>query len=105
MLSLHAIFFVALLIKMKVLVFIITLFQTTTPDYFIKNDYRYSKSEKRFIKNVVQMQNESPENISKNGDGTITIEFSYYKYILRKDGFMGETYIKEDNNWLSLGNE
>ena len=87
------------------LVFILTLFQYQTPDYFIKNDYRYSKSEKRFIKNVVQMQNESPTKVSKNSDGTITIEFTDYKYDLKKDGFMGKAYFKEDDTWLSLGNE
>ena len=87
------------------LIFILTLFQFNTPDYIIKNDYRYSKSEKRFIKNVVQMQKESPTKISKNGDGTITIEFTEYKYDLQRNGFMGKAYFKEDNNWLSLGNE
>ena len=107
MLSLHAIFFVALLNQMKMLIILFSFLQFGTPDYIIKNDYRYSSKDKRFIKNVVKMHGkESPSEITKR-NGIITIEYTDTKYTLTPDGWMGETFIKESgsNEWLSLGTE
>ncbi len=107
MLSLHAIFFVALLNQMKMLIVIFSFLQFVTPNYTIKNDYRYSSKDKRFIKNVVKMHGkESPSEITKR-NGVITIEYADTKYTLTPDGWMGETFIKEkgSSEWLSLGTE
>jgi hypothetical protein len=92
---------------MKMLIVIFSFLQFGTPDYIIKNDYRYSAKDKRFIKNVVKMHGkESPSDITKH-DGIITIEYTDTKYTLTPDGWMGETFIKEkgSSEWLSLGTE
>jgi hypothetical protein len=106
-LSLHAIFFVALLNQMKMLIVIFSFLQFGTPDYTIKNDYRYSSKDRRFIKNVVKMHGKDVPSVITKRNGVITIEYTDTKYTLTPDGWMGETFIKEkgSSEWLSLGTE
>lgn len=108
MLSLHAVFFVALLSHMKMIILLISLLQFSTPSYILKNGHRYSSKEKKFIKNVIRMHGkEQPISITKNKARTITIEFSQEKFTLTPNGWMGESWIKETGSeeWLSLGCE
>jgi hypothetical protein len=91
---------------MKILIFMLSLLQFGTPDYTLKNDHRYSSKDKRFIKNVIKMHGKTaPSDIHKR-NGLITITYTNTKYILTPQGFMGETFIKEETGeWLSLGSE
>jgi hypothetical protein len=64
-----------------------------------------TRSEKKFVKNVTNMRKEPPVGITKREDSHIVVEFKDMMVILQPDGFVGDIWIKGDNNWLSLGVE
>ncbi len=64
-----------------------------------------TKSEKRFVKNVIDIQGSKPVEITKRKDQHIVIEFENTMYVLKPDGFVGEMWILEDEDWISLGTE
>ena len=65
-----------------------------------------SKSEKRFVKNVIDIhKKEKVVEITKRLDNHIVIEFTNTMVVLKPDGFVGEMWILEDGDWLSLGTE
>ena len=67
---------------------------------------KLSKSEKRFVKNVVDIhKKEKVVEITKRLDNHIVIEFTNTMVVLKPDGFVGEMWIMEDGDWLSLGTE
>ena len=59
-------------------------------------------SEKRFVKNVIEITNDVLVNVTKRKDEVIVLEFWNTMYTL-KDGFIDEIWILEDEDWLSLG--
>jgi hypothetical protein len=64
-----------------------------------------SKSEKRFVQNVINIQGCQPVEITKRKDSHIVIEFPNTMLVLKPDGFVGETWILGDEDWISLGKE
>ncbi len=63
-----------------------------------------TRSEKRYVKNVIEITNDVLVNITKRTDDVIVLEFYNTMYTL-KDGYIDEMWILEDEDWLSLGRE
>jgi hypothetical protein len=63
-----------------------------------------SKSEKRFVNNVIEITNDVIVDVTKRTDGIIVLEFWNTMYTL-KDGYIDEVWVLEDEDWLSLGKE
>jgi hypothetical protein len=63
-----------------------------------------TRSEKRYVKNVIEITNDVLVNITKRTDNVIVLEFYNTMYTL-KDGYIDEMWILEDEDWLSLGRE
>lgn len=63
-----------------------------------------SKSERKFVNNVIEITNDVIVDITKRDDGVIVLEFWNTMYTL-KDGYIDEVWILEDEDWLSLGKE
>lgn len=61
-----------------------------------------TKSEKKFVNNVIELTNDVLVNVTKRKDEVIVLEFWNTMYTL-KDGFIDEIWILEDADWLSLG--
>jgi hypothetical protein len=64
-----------------------------------------TKSEKRFVRNVINAQKEQPVEITKRNDNFIVVEFPSTMVVLKPDGFIGEVWILGDGDWISLGTE
>ncbi len=64
-----------------------------------------SKSEKRFVRNVIDVQKEQVIEITKRNDNHIVIEFETTMVVLKPDGYVGEVWILGDGDWISLGTE
>lgn len=64
-----------------------------------------SRSEKRFVQNVVSYQKDKLIEVTKRKDNYIVLEFETTMVVLKPDGFVGEIWILEDGDWLSLGTE
>jgi hypothetical protein len=64
-----------------------------------------SKEEKKFVRNVISMQKEPVVEITKRKDKHIVIEFTNTMYVLKPDGFVGESWILGDGDWIRLGTE
>lgn len=62
-----------------------------------------TRNERSFVKNVIKVQGEKPVEITKRIDNYIVIEFDSTMVVLKPDGFIGETWIRADGDWLSLG--
>ncbi len=63
-----------------------------------------TKSEKRFVNNVIEITNDVVVEIVKRNDNVIVIEFWNTMYTM-KDGYIDEMWILEDEDWVSLGRE
>lgn len=64
-----------------------------------------SKSEKKFVNNVIELTNDILVNVTKRNDGIIVVEFYHTMYTLTENGYIDEMWILEDEDWLSLGKE
>jgi len=64
-----------------------------------------TRSERKFVRNVIEVQKEKVIEITKRSDSHIVIEFETTMVVLKPDGYVGETWILEDGDWLSLGTE
>lgn len=62
-----------------------------------------TRSEKRFVKNVVKAQREKLIEITKTDNNNILVEFDSTKVMLKPNGYIGEVWIRTENDWLSLG--
>jgi hypothetical protein len=51
------------------------------------------------------MQKEPVVEITKRKDKHIVIEFTNTMYVLKPDGFVGESWILGDGDWIRLGTE
>ena len=61
-----------------------------------------TRNEKSFVKNVIKVQGEKPVEITKRIDNHIVVEFNYTMVVLKPNGFIDETWIRIDGDWLSL---
>ncbi len=89
---------------MKKMIFMFSMFVTvfgstqSLPDFL-------NKEEKKFVKNVIDIHGEKPVEITKRKDKHIVIEFNNTMIVLKPDGFVGEMWILEDEDWVSIGRE
>jgi hypothetical protein len=89
---------------MKSLIFMFSLFVSTFGgSQELPNGL--SKSEKRFVRNVIDVQKEQVIEITKRNDNHIVIEFETTMVVLKPDGYVGEVWILGDGDWISLGTE
>jgi hypothetical protein len=71
-----------------------------------KTSKSYTKDETLFIANVSRIAQESPKSISRNTDGTITVDFTNTYWVLAKDGTVEEVWeMDEQGNWVTYGSE
>ena len=63
-----------------------------------------TKSERKFVTNVIEITNDVVVEIVKRNDDVIVIEFWNTMYTL-KDGYIDEMWILDDEDWVSLGRE
>lgn len=89
---------------MKNLIIVFSLFVSISGSSQRLPDF-LSRSERKFIKNVTDIYKEDIVNITKSDNNHIVVEFETTKVELKPDGFVGEIWILEDKNWLSLGTE
>ncbi len=64
-----------------------------------------SRSEKRFVQNVIDIKGNNPVEITKRKDEHIVLEFTDAMYVLKPNGYIGEMWILEDADWLRLPSE
>lgn len=64
-----------------------------------------TKSEKKFVKNVIELTNDVLVDVTKRNDGIIVVEFHNTMCTLTPEGFIDEIWILEDEDWVSLGRE
>lgn len=64
-----------------------------------------SRSEKRFVQNVINIKGDNPVEITKRKDSHIVLEFTDAMYVLKPNGFVGEMWILEDADWIRLPSE
>ena len=88
---------------MKSIIFIVSLIGILNSDIHSQVMTGFSMSERTFIKNVIKVQDEKPVKITKRSDNHIVIEFKLTMVVLKPDGFIGETWIRNEGDWLSLG--
>ena len=89
---------------MKSIIYMINMFFATSGNQEKLPDF-LSTSEKQFVKNVIELVNDKPTEITKSSLGFIILEFPEAKYQLKPNGYIGEMWLKEDNTWISLGTE
>ena len=66
---------------------------------------KLNRSERKFVKNVIKVQNEKPLEITKRNDNHIVVEFQTTMVVLNPDGFIGEMWIRADEDWERLTEE
>jgi hypothetical protein len=64
-----------------------------------------TRSEKKFVKNVIELTNDVLVNVTKRNDGIIVVEFWNTMYTLNDLGYIDEMWILEDEDWIALGRE
>lgn len=64
-----------------------------------------SKTEKKFVKNVINIYGTEPQSIVKDENNDIIVTFKNIKLVLRPNGYIGEMWIYEESDWVSLGTE
>lgn len=64
-----------------------------------------TRSEKKFVKNVIELTNDVLVNVTKRNDGIIVVEFWNTMYTLNDLGYIDEMWILEDEDWVALGRE
>jgi hypothetical protein len=64
-----------------------------------------TRSEKKFVKNVIELTNDVLVGVTKRNDGIIVVEFWNTMYTLNDLGYIDEMWILEDEDWIALGRE
>jgi hypothetical protein len=64
-----------------------------------------TRSEKKYVKNVIEVTNDVLVNVTKRNDGIIVVEFWNTMYTLTEFGYIDEVWILEDEDWMALGNQ
>jgi hypothetical protein len=88
---------------MKNMILVLSLIGFISSDLHSQKMKGLSRVERKFVKNVIKVHNEKVVEITKRKDNHIVIEFNSTMVVLKPDGFIGETWILEDGDWLSLG--
>jgi hypothetical protein len=90
---------------MKGIIFIFSLLFGLTACSQDLYPFNLSKSEKKFVNNVIHIHGTPPVEITKRDDNHIVIEFDDTMVVLKPDGYVGEVWVLDDGDWLSLGTE
>ena len=91
---------------MKVMILVFSMLAFVTTDVRSQTLKDLTRSERLFVKNVINInKKEKVIEIIKRKDNHIVIEFTSTMVVLKPDGYVGETWILEDGEWLSLGTE
>jgi repressor of nif and glnA expression len=64
-----------------------------------------TKSEKKFVNNVIELTNDVLVDVTKRKDGVIVVEFWNTMYTLTENGYIDQMWILEDEDWMALGRE
>ena len=64
-----------------------------------------TRSEKKFVNNVIELTNDVLVDVTKRNDGIIVVEFWNTMYTLTENGYIDEMWILEDEDWMALGNQ
>ena len=64
-----------------------------------------TKSERKFVRNVISLTNDVLVEVTKRNDGIIVVEFYNTMYTLTENGYIDEMWILEDEDWVGLGRE
>ena len=64
-----------------------------------------TRSEKKYVKNVIELTNDVLVNVTKRNDGIIVVEFWNTMYTLNEFGYIDEVWVLEDEDWMALGNQ
>lgn len=64
-----------------------------------------TKSERKFVNNVISLTNDVLVEVVKRNDGIIVVEFYNTMYTLNDLGYIDEMWILDDEDWVSLGRE
>lgn len=64
-----------------------------------------NRSEKKFVQNVIDIQGSKPVEITKRKDNHIVLEFTDSMFVLKPNGYVGEMWILEKEDWLRLPSE
>ena len=64
-----------------------------------------TRSEKKYVKSVIELTNDVLVNVTKRNDGIIVVEFWNTMYTLNEFGYIDEVWVLEDEDWMALGNQ
>ncbi len=64
-----------------------------------------TRSEKKYVKSVIELTNDVLVNVTKRNDGIIVVEFWNTMYTLNDLGYIDQMWILEDEDWIALGRE
>lgn len=64
-----------------------------------------TRTERSFVKNVVKIYGEKPQEIYKLTNNKIQLNYSDQRITLGEDGFIHELAILHNNEWIDLGPE
>lgn len=64
-----------------------------------------TRSEKKFVKSVIELTNDVLVDVTKRNDGIIVVEFWNTMYTLTEFGYIDEVWVLEDEDWMALGNQ
>jgi hypothetical protein len=64
-----------------------------------------TKSERKFVRNVISLTNDVLVEVVKRNDGIIVVEFYNTMYTLNEFGYIDEMWILDDEDWVALGRE
>jgi hypothetical protein len=64
-----------------------------------------TRSEKKYVKSVIELTNDVLVNVTKRNDGIIVVEFWNTMYTLTDFGYIDEVWVLEDEDWMALGNQ
>jgi len=90
---------------MKKLFMIVALIFAGTSYSQVELPKNLTKSEKKFVNNVISLTNDVLVEVVKRNDGIIVVEFYNTMYTLNDLGYIDQMWILEDSDWVSLGRE
>jgi hypothetical protein len=89
---------------MKSMIFMFSLFVSLSGSSQRLPDF-LSRSEKQFVRNVLAYQKEKLIEITRAEDNCLFLQFETTMVELKPDGFVGEIWILENEDWVSIGTE
>lgn len=85
------------------MILVLSLLGFVRSDLYSQSMKGLTRTEKSFVRNVIKAQGERPIEVTKRKDNHIVVEFDSTMVVLLPNGYIGETWIRTDGDWLSLG--